>query len=102
MSEVVSLKPILAGKTASRHVVRSAYKGWRLWFDDRFKYITGFNDESTVYDLDTDPFERTNLLEATDPVLLAHYERLVQWLLGKGDAAQVDLLSSNGVTTAQH
>jgi arylsulfatase A-like enzyme len=88
MSEAVSLKPILAGENPPRRVVRSALDSWHLWFDGRFKYVSGFNNEATLLDLDTDPFERTNLLHEQNHVRLAHYERIVQWLLGKGQAVQ--------------
>jgi arylsulfatase A-like enzyme len=91
MSEAVSLKPLLAGESPPRRVVRSALNSWHLWFDGRFKYVSGFKDEATLLDLDTDPFERTNLLHEQDPVRLAHYTRIVQWLLGKGPAVEDEL-----------
>lgn len=85
MSEAVSIVPVLQGQELPRRVVRSAYSTWNLWFDGRYKYVTGYNDEPTLFDLDTDPFERNNLLLETNSTLLAKSEEIVQWLLGKGN-----------------
>lgn len=91
MSDAISLRPVLEGTgELPRRVVRSAYSTWHLWFDGRFKYVTGYNDVATLYDLDNDPFERENLLEETNTTLLQQYGKVVQWLLGKGEYVEIE------------
>ena len=58
-----SLRPVLEGKTEKhREYVLSGLKTWRMAWDGRYKYITGFGKEGdTVFDLAEDPLEDRNL-----------------------------------------
>ncbi len=58
-----SLRPVLEGRTEThREYVLSGLKTWRLAWDGRYKYITGFGKEGDlVFDLAEDPLEDRNL-----------------------------------------
>ena len=59
-----SIRPVLEGKTEQhRDYVLSGLRGWRLAWDGRYKYITGFGKggEDLVFDLAEDPLEDRNL-----------------------------------------
>jgi choline-sulfatase len=58
-----SLRPVLEGRTEThRDYVLSGLKSWRLAWDGRYKYITGFEKSGDlVFDLAEDPLEDRNL-----------------------------------------
>jgi arylsulfatase A-like enzyme len=58
-----SIRPVLEGKTEKhRDYVLSGLRGWRLAWDGRYKYITGFDQGGDlVFDLAEDPLEDRNL-----------------------------------------
>ncbi|KUF91569.1 Choline-sulfatase [Phytophthora nicotianae] len=89
MSEAYSFRPLLEGEPHKKRVLRSALGTWKLWFDGRYKYVIGYSDdEPMLFDVETDPHERTNLLLSTNTTELAHYASIIQWLLGKGKVVQ--------------
>jgi arylsulfatase A-like enzyme len=61
-----SLRPVLEGRTEQhREYVLSGLKEWRLAWDGRYKYVTGFERGSDLaFDLDQDPLEDRNLAAA--------------------------------------
>ncbi|EEY62890.1 uncharacterized protein PITG_15323 [Phytophthora infestans T30-4] len=89
MSEAYSFRALLEGKPYKKRVLRSALGAWKLWFDGRYKYVIGYSDdEPMLFDVETDPHERTNLLLSTNKTELANYACIIQWLLGKGEVVQ--------------
>ncbi|KAG6961283.1 hypothetical protein JG688_00009176 [Phytophthora aleatoria] len=89
MSEAYSFRSLLEGKPYEKRVLRSALGTWKLWFDGRYKYVIGYSDdEPMLFDVETDPHERTNLLLSTNTTELAHFACIIQWLLGKGEVVQ--------------
>ncbi|KAG6617569.1 DUF229 domain-containing protein [Phytophthora cinnamomi] len=89
MSEAYSFRSLLEGAPHEKRVLRSALGTWKLWFDGRYKYVIGYSDDEPIlFDVETDPHERTNLLLSTNTTELAHYASIIQWLLGKGDVVE--------------
>ncbi|KAE8965851.1 hypothetical protein PR003_g29537 [Phytophthora rubi] len=89
MSEAFSFRSVLEGVPHQKRVLRSALGTWKLWFDGRYKYVIGYSDdEPMLFDVETDPHERTNLLLSSNTTELAHYASIIQWLLGKGDVVE--------------
>ena len=65
-----SIRPVLEGKTEThRDYVLSGLRGWRLAWDGRYKYITGFDQAGggLAFDLNEDPLEDRNLAAAAPP-----------------------------------
>ncbi len=70
-----SLRNLLEGNTSThRDIVLSGLGNWRMAYDGRYKYIEGFGDTPMFFDLDTDPLENNNIIDA--PGTSAHVERL--------------------------
>jgi choline-sulfatase len=67
-----SIRPVLEGSTEHhRDFVLSGLVNWRLAWDGRYKYITGFEKgEDLVFDLIEDPLEDRNLGAAAPPAAL--------------------------------
>jgi arylsulfatase A-like enzyme len=67
-----SLRPVLEGRTEQhREYVLSGLKGWRLAWDGRYKYVTGFGKgEDLVFDLAEDAAEDRNLAAAAPKAAL--------------------------------
>ena len=75
-----SFRPVLEGKTDQhRDYVLSGLKSWRLAWDGRYKYITGFGKgEDLVFDRAEDPLEDRNLAAAAPKGALAMRDVLRQ------------------------
>lgn len=75
----VSLKPVLEG-TSSHHreIVQSAFEGWSLVFDGRFKLIKYEDGSELLFDLDEDPNEIENLTEKKPEIYVRLNERLTR------------------------
>jgi arylsulfatase A-like enzyme len=67
-----SLRPVLEGRTEQhREYVLSGLRGWRLAWDGRYKYVTGFGQGGDVlFDLDEDLLEDRNLASNSPPAAL--------------------------------
>ncbi|HUP24950.1 MAG TPA: sulfatase-like hydrolase/transferase [Thermoanaerobaculia bacterium] len=61
-----SLRPVMEGASEHhREWVRSGLRDWRLVWDGRYKYVTGFAGEAEqLFDLEADPWEDRNILAA--------------------------------------
>ena len=82
-----SMGPMLAGEAApSRKIVRSGLGGWRMAYDGRYKLIRGFDaprtaddpeplatsataDKVLLFDLKTDPLERTDIAAGSPQIV---------------------------------
>lgn len=64
----VSARAFLEGRSDThREYVFSAIHAWRLVFDGRHKFVTGYGQDDLLFDLEADPLEDHNLLaEAPD------------------------------------
>ncbi|MEW5721054.1 MAG: sulfatase-like hydrolase/transferase, partial [Chloroflexota bacterium] len=61
-ADAVSLEPILAGQaTQTREFVISGLQKWRMVFDGRFKLVIREGQDPILFDLETDPLERSNI-----------------------------------------
>ncbi len=67
-----SIRPVLEGKTEKhRDYVLSGLRDWRLAWDGRYKYITGFGEGGDLaFDLAEDPLEDRNLAAAAPKAAL--------------------------------
>jgi arylsulfatase len=61
-----SARPVLEGRTEThREVVTSAFEGWRVTFDGRFKQVERDDAPPLRFDLQRDPWECENLAAVT-------------------------------------
>jgi len=73
-----SLLPLLRGRAeAHRPVVRPALGDWRAVIDERYKLVTGLEEDPILHDLEQDPWEEHNIAASHPEIterLRRHFE----------------------------